>query len=351
MDKRRIGFLMFAAAMLVLWGCGNTTSDPVSKSQMVSETERTDEQAVKILKLAMTKNEDSDMVKAAEKLSSLVARETEGRIRIEVYADSSLGDQAQFLRGMELGTVEMCLVSMGTLEEFDPGFSMLGPIFIIEDEEHATAIYESDTGRKILEQLEENTGLISLAEVYEGYRNIWSKEPVEDITKLNGLRIRVPDNDLLIQAFSALGAQPVPLAWNEVYSSLQAGAIDAIEIDTESIVNNGIYKAVSYCTETRHLFSDCNFMITGKAMNALSAEEQEILKRCSKEAGDYAKKLYKEHQEEYIEFLRNQGVVFRKPDSEEQIQAETIIEQINREYMKERGIEEDIEVFKGLRKK
>ncbi len=350
MNRRWIKFLWIAAVLLTMCSCNKAETVPKEEQQAFSDDGSEDKRPEKVLKLAMTKNEDSDMVKAANKLSSLVFEETDGRVLIEIYPDSSLGDQTQFLRGMELGTVEMCLVSMGTLEDFDPYFSMLGPVFVIEDEEHATAIYESETGKKILKKLEEKTGLISLAEVYEGYRNIWSKEPIEDISDLKGLKIRVPESDLLFQTFSRLGAQPVPLAWNEVYPSLQAGAIDAVENDMESIVNNRIYNAAPYCTETRHLFSDCNFMITQKAMDALNEEEQEILRRSSKEAGDYAKQLYKEHQEANIEFLKEQGVVFRRLGAEERKRAEAIIDRTNREYIAERGIEENIEVFKSLRK-
>lgn len=277
-----------------------------------------DTEQPKVLKLAMTMNRDSDMAWVADYFGKLVEDQTGDTVKIEVYTDSTLGDQNQFLQGMRQGTVEMCLVSLGTLEVLQPGFYDLWPAFTITDEMDATRAYESRAAKELMERLRSSTGLISLAEVYEGYRDIWSKEPVPDTTDLDGLRIRIPENNqAVVRIFTLLGAVPVPLPWNDVYSSLRAGVIDAVEIDMESVVKNRIYEVAPYCTQTRHLFSDGNIMIAEYAWEQLSKTEQEILSSCAKEASEAAKERYHGHQKKYRELLEQQGAVFREvPETE-----------------------------------
>ena len=318
-------FFVLTAALA---GCGipKRAEDAQSTGAVYEETRS---EGQKILKLAMTQNEDSVVAETAAYLRDRVWEETKGAVLIELYPDSGLGDQMKFLKGMELGTVELCIVSMGVLEEVDTRFQVMAPMFGISDETGVTAWYESEEVEDQFNRLEDRTGLIRLAEVYEGYRNIWSKEPIPELSALRGKRVRVPEAGTLYRFFEILETEPVIMAWNEAYSSLQAGGVDAVEIDMESVVDNRIYHGAPYCLETRHLFSDCTLLVTRTAMDHLTQEEQEILKTCAGEAEEYARELYWERQKEAREFLSGQGVVFSSLTKEDQERLTEIMGQIN----------------------
>ncbi|MDR2726622.1 MAG: TRAP transporter substrate-binding protein DctP, partial [Deltaproteobacteria bacterium] len=177
--------------------------------------------AVKVVKLGTTVNEQDSFQVAAVKFGELVKERTQGAYEVEIFPNAALGDERTMLEGMQMGTLDMGLITSGPFVNFVPEFGMLDMPFLFASNAQAYAVLDGEIGRSILAKLDD-ANLKGLAYAERGFRNLTnSKRPVAKAEDIKGLKIRVMENEVYTSSFRALGANAVPMAWTEALTAFQ----------------------------------------------------------------------------------------------------------------------------------
>jgi tripartite ATP-independent transporter DctP family solute receptor len=180
------------------------------------------------LKFGHLANEQNIWNKAALKFKELVETNSEGRIEVQVFPNEQLGSEMDVINSIQLGTADMTITGE-SLQNWAPKAAMMAVPYLFRDADHMRKAVEGDVGKQIEAQITERTGLVPLAWFERGPRELTSNRPIKTPDDLDGLRIRVPNVPLFVDTWEALGARPTPMAFSEVFTSLQQNTIEAQE--------------------------------------------------------------------------------------------------------------------------
>ena len=254
-----------------------------------------------IFKIASTHSPEMYTTKAFVKMAEKVRERTGGQIEIQVYPSSQLGDQRDYLEGVSLGTVEMCIIANSALEPFDKRFSIFGSPGLFADSRHLRAFMDGPVGQTLFNDYLQSQGVRTVAYFDEGIRNVWlvNKE-AKTLEDFRGLKIRVPEVPVYVAMFTGLGTNPTPMGWGECYTGLQTGIIEGVENNVEMITTSSLTDLVRYQVPTGHVYAMNLLLMNDAAFGALSAENQKILMECIEEADRDA----------YAEFLKAQDAAY-----------------------------------------
>lgn len=307
MKKFRVLCLITCVVMLMmlLTACG---SQP-EREQVESKNEE-----VKVIKLAHVVNEQDTFHITAEKFKEIVEQKTDGKIKIEIYPNAVLGDERTLIEGMQIGTVDMGVITNGPIANFLPEIAVFDMPFLFSTPEEAYKVLDDEVGQEILSKLE-SVNLKGLAFAERGFRNLTnSVRPVNTPDDIKGLKIRVMENPVYIDTFKALGANTVPMAWTEALTALQQGTIDGQENPINVIVAFKLYETQKYMSITRHTYSPATVLMNKELFDSLSKENQTILTEAAKEAVVYARQRNAKQISQQIEYLKEQGMEITDPD-------------------------------------
>ncbi len=220
----------------------------------------------------------------AEWAADEIAERTDGRYAIEVFPSSQLGSEAQISEGMALGTIDMgYLGALFASNSYGPIAIAEAP-YMLRDFDHWQAYVDSDLFEDHVEGYHGATGHMPVAATYYGARHVTSNIPINEPADMEGLRIRVPDAPLYTMFPRAVGASPTPIAFAEVYLSLQQGVVDAQENPLPTIYAQGFYEVQDYINLTGHIRNLLLTTISGNTWNSLSEEDQQIFAEVFAEA-------------------------------------------------------------------
>lgn len=239
-----------------------------------------------------------------------VDEKSDGTINIEVYGDRQLGDDRQLLEGVQLGTIDGALVSSVTfsLAADQPAFDALQLPFLIDSYDVLADALTSPVAQDMLDGLEA-AQLKGLGFYEAGLRHyLNSGDPVRTIADFDGLRTRIVPVPLHEATWQAVGANPVGVAYGEVYTSLQTGVIDAVEINVSSVETENLWENAKNLTMTGHYFWPGVLVINQARFDSLSEEQQEILVEAGAETIRPQIEFVERHEDESLERMREKGV-------------------------------------------
>ncbi|WP_102347236.1 TRAP transporter substrate-binding protein [Bacillus sp. Marseille-P3661] len=221
---------------------------------------------------------------AAEKYAELVKEKTNGQIEIEIFPARQLGGDVDMLEMIQNGSLDAGFITTSVFSGSTPVLDGLQLPFLINNYDVFDEVLKTDTIQKMLDSLEE-INVKGLAINESGMRHIGSnRSEVQTPADLEGLKIRVVESPLMLDIFNALGASPTPMAYGEIYSSLQTGVIDAHEANLPAYVDEKFAEVTEYITLTGHFpFPNANIMNLDK-FNSLTPEQQTALDEAAKEA-------------------------------------------------------------------
>jgi TRAP-type transport system periplasmic protein len=244
-------------------------------------------------------------------MAELVEKGTSGRVKIEVYPDATLGAAFEMQNSVKLGTLDMTNAGCGVTAGSLPEYNITTFYYVWKSLEHMRAFFNSDLCKGFNQKYLDTTGIRILASNWEqGDRQTLSKRPIRKVDDLKGLKIRVPQLESYVAAWKAMGANPTPMAITEVYSALQQGVVDAIEIPLDWIYANKYYEQAKYVILTAHLGYPNQVYISEKSFQKLSPEDQKVLAEAAVKAGEYATKLQQEGTAGLRAKLEAAGVTF-----------------------------------------
>jgi len=152
-----------------------------------------------------------------QKFAELVSKKTEGKVKVEVFSGGTLGDWRETIEGLKARIVHVVIESVGTLDAYDKYADIEAAPFLIRDVDHYFKVWKGDVGREILDKVGSNTGFQLMGPAYRGARYVTSKKKIETINDLKGLKIRVPNIAIYVNALQMLGASHIPMAFTELY--------------------------------------------------------------------------------------------------------------------------------------
>ncbi|MDM7480793.1 TRAP transporter substrate-binding protein [Halomonas sp.] len=269
------------------------------------------------LRLAHVVNTEDTYHIAAERFQQLVSEKTDGAVSVEIYPNASLGDERTLLEGMQIGTVDMGVITNGPIANFVNEFSVFELPFLFPDADAAYSVLDGEIGQEILAKLE-NVNLKGLAYAERGFRNITNSRRAIDVPEdLQGLRLRVIENEVYVETFRTLGANAIPMAWTEALTALQQGTIDGQENPVNAIHAFNLAETQDYLTMTRHIYAPATFIMSLPAWNGLDENVQPIIMEAAQQASAYAREQNAVMEAEQLVDLREAGMEINdSPDME-----------------------------------
>ena len=265
------------------------------------------------LKLGHLANEDNPWHKASVKFGEELSRLTDGRIEVEVFPNESLGKEIDLINGMQLGTVDMTITGE-SLQNWAPMAALLAVPYAYKSIDHMDEVASGEIGDQIKEQIIEKVQIRPIAHFARGPRNLTSNRPITSPDDLNGLKMRVPNVPLFVDVWSALGANPGPMAFSEVFTSLQNGTIESQENPLALIRSANFNEVQSHVNMTEHVRSWIYLTIAESTWNKLSDEDKAAVLEAAAIAQEYERELFNASLDADRKYLEENGMTFVEVD-------------------------------------
>jgi tripartite ATP-independent transporter DctP family solute receptor len=266
------------------------------------------------IKLGHAINEQDVFHAAALHFKDGVESKTNGELTVSIYPNATLGDERNLLESLRMGTVDMGIITGGPVVNFLPGFGVVDLPFLFSSPEHAYKVFDGPIGQGFMKDMEK-LGWKCLAYGERGFRNLTnSKRPVAKPEDMKDLKIRVMQNQIYIDAFTALGANAVPMAWTEALTALQQGTIDGQENPLNVIAAYNINESNKYLTISRHAYAPNLIIMSMRTWNKLTPEQQAAVRDSAAAAAKYNREIDNESEAEWLQKLKDAGMEAVEPD-------------------------------------
>ncbi|HUH92555.1 MAG TPA: TRAP transporter substrate-binding protein [Casimicrobiaceae bacterium] len=234
------------------------------------------------------------IVAGMEKFAAVVNQKSGGKITVKLFPGSQLGGDVEVLASVQGGTIDITSMNSGILQNQVKEFAIVDFPFLFDNGKEADAVMDGPVGKELAEKLPAK-GLVNLAYWELGFRDLTdSKRPVTKLSDIEGLKLRVIQSPIYVDTWKALGANPVPMAFPEVYSGLEQKTIDGQENPVTVILANKFNEVQKYLALTHHVYNPQSVLMSKKTWDSLSKQEQDIITAAAKEATAYQREFSRE---------------------------------------------------------
>jgi tripartite ATP-independent transporter DctP family solute receptor len=267
------------------------------------------------LKLAHVVSTSAPYHIGAMEFAKLVDQKTKGQLKIEIYPGGQLGKgERECIEGLQIGTIDLVATSTGPVGGFVPQMLVVDLPFLFRDNSHVDKVLDGPIGEGLLKDLSK-AGIKGIAFWENGFRNLTNnKHPVNKPEDVKGLKLRTMENEVHMDAFRTLGADPTPMTWGEVYTSLQQGVIDGQENPINIIRTHKIYEVNKYLALTGHVYSPALLLMNENKFKSLSPDLQKALMESGKEAAKFERKFIRDNETKMLDELKGFGMQVTYPD-------------------------------------
>lgn len=254
---------------------------------------------------------------ALEKWQSLVDEKGDGSLKIELYPDSQLGSKNELIDGMTLGEPYMTLADGAFYADYGvPDFGIVFGPFLFDNWDQCWTLIESDWYADMSSQLEEKGLKIVTSNWKYGERHTLTKDPVNTVDDLSGMKIRVPGNQIQSIGFDVLGATSTGMDLGDVYQALQTGTIDGAENPLATLYGRKLQEVAKNLILDGHVLNFTTWVMSADLFNNLTQEQQELLVSTGEEAGFFNNDLVDASNDEYLHKMKDEGVTVVEPTEE-----------------------------------
>ena len=230
-----------------------------------------------------------------------------GSVKIEWHPYNELGDDLNVVTNVQFGEIGIGISSPAPLTTMLPNMSIFDTLYMINDQETAYEVMDGEIGQQIDKDVEA-LGMKVIMWCENGFRNLTCNVEVTGLDSLKGIKVRTMENSLQMDAWKALGANPTPADFSELYMSLEQGTLDAQENPYDLIVANKLYEPQAYVIETNHLLHTLNMVGSKATYDALPADIQQLVSECAAEAHQYARQMADERIEGQKSTIQDAGL-------------------------------------------
>ncbi|HOK66597.1 MAG TPA: TRAP transporter substrate-binding protein [Anaerohalosphaeraceae bacterium] len=297
----RKGLLNFICVLLVLLGIGYAVS--VLRG----------EQEVRVLRLAHSLSPRHPVHITMEYMAKLVEEKSGGRLIVQIFPNEQLGSEKEQIEALQIGYMSMTKTSTAPMESFVPQIRIFGIPYLFRDSEHFWKVAQGPIGKKLLEAGADR-GLKGLCYYDAGARSFYAKKPIYSPEDLKGLKVRVMQSIMSMQMIETMGGSPTPIAWGELYTSLDQGVVDAAENNPPSFETSRHFEVCRYYILDEHVRVPDMLVISTRVWESLTPEQQRILQEAVDESVVFNRKLWAEAERASLEAVKAAGVTIIEPD-------------------------------------
>ena len=250
-------------------------------------------------------------VVAVEDMGKKLSEATKGRLSVAMYPSMQLGGEKEAIEQAQVGAIAFARVSVGALGPVVDKLNVFNLPYVFRNTAHMESVIDGPIGQELLDDVTNSgKGLIGLAWMDAGARNFYdTKHPIKDIADLRGLKIRVMGNPMFVDMANSMGANGVPLGYDQVFSSLQTGVIDGAENNPPSFVFDNHYQVAKFYTIDEHLIVPEMVVMSKKIYDAMSKEDQALVVKYAKEAQQEERKLWDVYQQKAMDKATSAGII------------------------------------------
>ena len=253
-------------------------------------------------------NEQSNQGRAVKVFAEAVEKASGGKMKVRAIGAAALGPDTQMQQALIGGAQEMMVGSTATLVGITKEMALWDTPFLINSGKEADALLDGPVGQKVIAKLPEK-GLVGLAYWENGFRNLTnSKRPVTKLEDLEGIKLRVMQNNVFLESFKTLGANAVPLPFSELFSALETKTVDGQENPFNTILSSKFFEVQKYLSITNHVYSPWIVLVSKKWWDSLSKDEQKVLLDAAIASRDYERKDTREEAGKALADLKAKGM-------------------------------------------
>lgn len=289
------------------------TALAVSVAVVFFTTNNTASEGITTIRFGHGQPETNERHIAVMHFKELVEEKSNGQIQVQVYPNEQLGSEAEMIESVTFNDLQM--VAASAFSQYNPIISVFELPYLFDSYEEAWATLDGKIGQQVAEPFLENN-LRILAYFENGFRHITANKPIETPEDLQGLKIRTPEFPLSLSTFRALGANPTPMSFGELYMGLQQGTVDAQENPVANTYASKFNEVQDYLIMSQHQYMPLPVAISEEFWQTLTPEEQTIIKESAQEAAQFHRDLLVENEDKMLEELQDSGMEVIYPDLE-----------------------------------
>ncbi len=322
MKKKTISTILSITLVLSLTACGGSSSNQASAPDASKAPEPTAEapeetaqqgtaattEAEYVIRYAFTSPQNSQVGKIAEGFKERVESLSNGRIRVDMYPDSQLGDKLANLESLRTGDLEMCDASAADMSGYNGRWSVFSFPYMYDNSREMVDVCRNDEVWKMLDADTTAAGFKVLTFADFGSRNVFANKAIRTPEDAKGIKIRVMQDPILAKTMELMGFSAITLGWSEVYTAMQQGTIDALEQNEALCVDNFLYEvADTYSYTQQFRIPGCQYMSL-KFFDSLPEDLQEACIQAGIENEEYILDWFPEYNQASIDALKEKGV-------------------------------------------
>lgn len=261
--------------------------------------------------------EDYPTVQAVKYMGDILDKETKGRLSVKVFPSGQLGSEKDTIQQTQFGVIDLDRISLAPMNNVVPETRIPSLPYLFRSVDHMHKVLDGAIGDEILAAFTPH-GMIGLAFYDSGARSFYnSKRPIKTLADMKGMKIRVQESDLFIDLVKALGANPTPMPYGEVYSGLQTGVVDGAENNWPSYQSSHHYEVAKYMTLDEHVMVPEVLVMSKKTWDKLSKDDQALIRKAAKESVAKMRELWTAEEKKAREIVEKAGVQVNEVDKAE----------------------------------
>jgi tripartite ATP-independent transporter DctP family solute receptor len=262
----------------------------------------------RIIRFGYGLNEQSNQGRAVKYFAEQVEKASGGKMKVRAIGAAALGPDVQMQQALTGGAQEMMVGSTATLVGITKEMALWDTPFLFSNAKEADAILDGPIGQKVMDKLQDK-GLVGLVYWENGFRNLTNnKRPVTKLEDLEGIKLRVMQNNVYLESFKMLGANAIPLPFSELFSALETKTVDGQENPFNTILSSKFYEVQKYVSVTNHVYSPWILLVSRKWWDQLSKDEQKILRDAALASRDFERKDTREEAARALSDLKAKGM-------------------------------------------
>ena len=292
---KKLNILIVIVIALISFGC-ETNSD------------------TRTIKLAHSLDVNHSVHKAMVKMGEDLEKISRGKMKLQIYPSQQLGSERECIELLQIGSLDMTKVSVGTLENFAPRMKVFGLPYLFRDKQHSFNVLDGPIGQELLDEGTQ-FWLKGLGYYDAGSRSFYTKDkPINTPEDLKGLKIRVMESVTAMEMVKSLGGSATPISWGELYTSLQQGVVDGAENNPPSFYLSRHYEVCKYYSLDEHTVLPDALIISTHLWDTLSEEEKKWMQQAVNNSVTYQRTLWAESEKEALDEVQKAGVTIIYPD-------------------------------------
>jgi len=245
---------------------------------------------------------------AAHAFKDTIEAALPGRVAVALFPNRQLGDDKEILEGLQFGTIDMGIITNAVVANLEPTYQLVDLPFLFGSAGQAHRVLDGPVGQQLADNLRAH-GVVSLGAAEGGFRNmINNTRPVRTPKDVAGVKYRTMQNPVFIEMFASLGGNPVPMAWGEVFTAMQQGTVDGLEIPASVVNSNNYADVTKYLSFTRHTYSAIHLLMSARSFERLPDDVQQAVLDAGAAAIAAQREAVAAAEAEVVAALRDKGM-------------------------------------------